>query len=327
MTKVISASIPAIEEAAEVLKRGGLVAMPTETVYGLAANAFDGAAVARVFEAKGRPEINPLIVHVSSIEQAMELAVFNSRAEDVAHAFWPGPLTLVLPRRKDSKIAELAMAGLDTIALRMPAHKMALGLIKSCGFPLVAPSANKSGTLSPTTPAHVADSLGKAVDMILAAGSCEIGVESTVLDLSGDVPVILRPGSILAEEISDIIDEKVGYDTAAKAAPSSPGQLLKHYKPDTPLRLNAIDLEPGEALLAFGSDKFMGIKGGGAAKDLPEKMKRNLSAESDLNEAAANLFAMLKELDKAGAKCIAVMAIPDEGLGIAINDRLRRAAS
>lgn len=333
-----TANDQSIEEAAALLCDGGLVAMPTETVYGLAANAFDGQAVARIFNAKGRPQFNPLIVHVPDSGTAAKYVEMDDRAKAVADHFWPGPLTLILPRKADCKISELVSAGLPTLAIRVPRHKVTQKLLKACGVPLAAPSANRSGALSPTSPVHVADSLGDSltsgVDMILAAGPSEVGLESTVLDLSGDVAAVLRPGAVTAEEIAEILDEDVIYDfdeakdnEDVKSPVKSPGQLLKHYAPDTPLRLNAIDLNKGEALLAFGSDQFMGIKGGGAAKDLSDEMRRNLSAEGDLHEAAANLFAMLKELDKAGATGIAVMNIPNTGLGIAINDRLKRAAS
>lgn len=310
-----------------MIRAGRLVAFPTETVYGLGANALDGKAVARIFEAKGRPSFNPLISHVLDADQAAAFGVFATRAHEIAAAFWPGPLTLLLPRRADCAASELVSAGLPTIALRAPAHKTARALIQAAGVPIAAPSANKSGEISPTTPAHVADSLGQAVDMILADGPCAVGLESTVLDLSGPAPVIVRAGAITAEDIAAVIGLDVSYDLGDKAAPSSPGQLLKHYAPGIPLRMNAIDLEPGEALLAFGSDRFMGIRGGGAAASLPDDMRLNLSEGRDLHEAAANLFRMMRALDKPGCKGIAVMAIPDQGVGIAINDRLRRAAA
>lgn len=321
-----AASEQSIKEAAILLHAGGLVAMPTETVYGLAANAFDGQAVARIFEAKGRPSFNPLIVHVSNTREAEELVDMDDRALAVAEQFWPGPLTLILPRRDDCEISELVSAGLPTLAVRVPRHKVTQDLIKAAGVPLAAPSANRSGSLSPTAPIHVADSLGENVDMILAAGPSEVGLESTVLDLSGDKAVILRPGAVTPEEISEVLDEEVLVENGDSEKPKSPGMILKHYAPDTPVRLNAVDLDQGEALLGFGSIKFMGVKGCGAAAALPDTMVRNLSEQGDLHEAAANLFAMLKELDDPAHKGIAVMAIPDQGLGIAINDRLRRAA-
>ncbi|MCB1651757.1 MAG: threonylcarbamoyl-AMP synthase [Alphaproteobacteria bacterium] len=325
-----------ISEAAEILKCGGLVGMPTETVYGLAANALDGQAVAKIFAAKGRPSFNPLIIHVPDLAAAENYVEVNDLARAAAHVFWPGPLTLILPRLRQGfggqaqagcTISELASAGLDTLAVRVPAHPVALDLLKACGLPLAAPSANKSGTLSPTSPAHVHESLGAAVDLILAAGACRVGLESTVLDLSGAQPEILRPGAVNAEELAEVLGVDVVYAQGDTDKPKSPGLLLKHYAPRLPVRLNAVDLEAGEALLAFGSDKFMGVKGGGAAKDLPEGWRMNLSENQDLDEAAANLFAMLKALDQSGARGIAVMAVPDAGIGRAINDRLKRAAA
>ena len=327
MARIITANHETINEAAQILKDGGLIGMPTETVYGLAANALNGEAVARIFEAKGRPAFNPLITHFAHVKEIEPYAHMDDRARLIAHHFWPGPLTLILPRKKDSAISELASAGLPTLAVRIPAHETARALIRAAGVPIVAPSANISGALSPTSPAHVAQNLGDKIDLILAAGACSVGLESSVLDLSGDKPALLRPGAITAEDIAQVLGEDIAYECTPCDNPKSPGLLLKHYAPDTPVRLNAIDLEAGEALLAFSSDKFIGIKGGGAAKDLPEDMHRNLSQTGDLNEAAANLFAMLKELDRPEHKSIAVMAIPNTGLGIAINDRLSRAAS
>jgi L-threonylcarbamoyladenylate synthase len=321
-----AANSQSIREAAMLLHAGGLVAMPTETVYGLAANAMDGKAVAKIFEAKGRPSFNPLIVHVADVREAEELVDMDDRALAVANAFWPGPLTLILPRRDDCEVSELVSAGLPTLAVRVPRHKVTQDLIKASGVPLAAPSANRSGSLSPTAPIHVADSLGENVDFILAAGPSEVGLESTVLDLSGERAVILRPGAVTAEELSDVLEQDVLIETGDTDKPKSPGMVLKHYAPETPVRLNAVDLEDGEALLAFGSTKFMGLKSGGAAKDLPDTMVRNLSERGDLHEAAANLFAYLKELDQEAHQGIAVMSIPNRGLGIAMNDRLRRAA-
>ena len=330
-----AASDQTIEEAAAILRAGGLVAMPTETVYGLAGNALDGKAVARIFEAKGRPNFNPLIIHCASAEEAARYVVMDDRARALAQSFWPGPLSMILPRVADCAVSELAGAGLPTLAVRVPAHPVARKLIEMAGVPLAAPSANVSGEISPTTPAHVAQSLGEAlkkgwVDMILAAGACEIGLESTVLDLSSGAPVILRPGAVAAEDIEAVLGENVVYELEAKDSnknrPKSPGQLLRHYAPSVPLRLNAVDVAPGEALVAFGSIKFMGVRGVGSAKDMPDGMIRNLSEKTDLHEAAANLFAMLKALDRPEHAGIAVMAVPNTGLGIAINDRLKRAA-
>ena len=318
-------SAEAITEAARILQAGGLVGLPTETVYGLAANALDGEAVAKIFAAKGRPSFNPLIIHCHSALQASGLVEMTQEALAAADAFWPGPLTLILKRTPDCPISELAGAGLATLAVRIPKHDVALSVLKACGVPLAAPSANKSGTLSATTPAHVAEAFGDEVGLILAAGACRVGVESTVLDLSSGEPAVVRPGAVTAEEISEVLGRSVSYDKGDPDAPRSPGQLLKHYAPSIPVRMNAIDLAPGEALLAFGSVKFMGIRGGGAAKDLPEESLRNLSEEGDLYEAAANLFAMMRQLDQPAHKAIAVMPIPEAGIGVAINDRLRRA--
>lgn len=309
-----------IEEAAQILLSGGLVGLPTETVYGLAANALDGEAVAKIFAAKGRPSFNPLIIHVPDADAAGEYVEMSEAARQAAMAFWPGPLTMILPRKEGCEVSDLASAGLETLAVRVPNHAAALALLKTCKVPLAAPSANKSGSLSPTTAAHVHDQLGDEVGLILAAGACDVGLESTVLDLSGDAPVVLRPGGITAEQISEALGVDVRYEDGDTEKPKSPGTLLKHYAPNTPVRLNAIDVRDGEALLAFGSTKFM------VAGDFPDDLKRNLSETQDLNEAAANLFAMLKELDGADASGIAVMQIPDIGVGVAINDRLRRAA-
>lgn len=337
-----------IAEAAAMIRGGDLVAFPTETVYGLGANALDGQAVARIYEAKGRPSFNPLIAHFCDVAQMQDYIALPDRAKEwfdtLAHHIWPGPLTLIVSRAEECKISELATAGLETVAVRIPAHLVARDLIKQAGVPIVAPSANLSGTISPTTPAHVAEGLGDKVGMILAGGACTVGLESTVLDLSEEKPVILRPGAVTKEQMEELLNTEIFYiiqdkrekdaegadkgasqDVSGEAV-KAPGMLLKHYAPSIPVRLNAVDLEPGEALLAFGSDKFMGIKGGGAAKDLPEEQRRNLSEEGDLNEAAANLFSMMRALDKPENKGIAVMSIPDEGLGVAINDRLRRAA-
>lgn len=319
MVKIVTITDTSIAEAASVITRGGLLGLPTETVYGLAANALDGHAVARIFEAKGRPAFNPLIIHVANKAAAEKLAVFNDAAHAVTDTLWPGPLTIILPRRADSGISELATAGLPTIALRCPAHAGARAVIEAAGVPVAAPSANASGTLSPTTAQHVAASLGDALDMILAAGACPVGLESTVLDLSGDVPVILRPGAVTPDDIARILGEAPAVDDGQHDAPKSPGQLLRHYAPKTPVRLNAKDLREGEALLAFGPTML--------GRHLPDSAKRNLSDGSDLHEAAANLFGYLHALDAGAHSGIAVMPVPDTGLGLAINDRLKRAAN
>ena len=326
MTRIVAPNETSIKDAAEVLRGGDLVAMPTETVYGLAANALDGKAVAKVFEAKGRPSFNPLIIHCADVDQVSEYVRLSADAMQVAEAFWPGPLTMILPKAEGCAVSDLASAGLPTLAVRIPKHDVAQQLIREAGVPLAAPSANKSGRLSATSPQHVAQAFGDEVSMILAAGRCSVGLESTVLDLSSGEPVVLRPGAITAEEISEVLGRAVGYDDGDHDAPKSPGQLLKHYAPSIPVRINAIDIEKGEALLAFGSAKFMGIRGGGSARSLPEESYRNLSEDGDLYEAAANLFAMLQELDSPAHKSIAVMSVPQKGVGVAINDRLARAA-
>lgn len=324
---IYDATAENIAKAAERLKSGGLVALPTETVYGLGADATNDRAVASIFEAKGRPSFNPVIVHFKNMQDAAAAVEFNAAAEQLATVFWPGPLTLILPRRADAKISLLCSAGLPTLAVRVPSHPVAQQLIKELGHPIAAPSANTSGTLSPTTPQHVMQSLGDKAGMILAGGKAAVGLESTVVDMTGDVPIILRAGAVTPDDIKrQLGDVRVELE-AVDHSPKSPGQLLKHYAPKTKLRLKAVDVKPGEALLAFGSIKFMGIQGGGFAKDLPPGALLNLSERGDLTEAAANLFAMLHQLDAQGFTGIAVMDIPDTGLGIAINERLKRAAA
>lgn len=303
----------AIIDAARILRDGGLVSFPTETVYGLGADATDGRAVARIFEAKGRPRFNPLIVHVASMEMAEQLGVFPEQARALATAFWPGALTLVVERTPDCPASDLVSAGLSTIALRMPAHEIARDLIAAAGVPLAAPSANPSESLSPTLAAHVAEGLGARVDMILDGGPCPLGVESTVCGIFGDEVIQLRPGAVPREAIENVAGK---LSDRALDEKHSPGQLARHYAPRTPLRLNAETVAAGEALLAFGPSV--------PPHDGPS---RNLSPGGDLSEAAANLFAMLRELDASGASSIAVMPIPNVGLGEAINDRLSRAAA
>ena len=299
----------AVAEAAGLIRAGKLVAFPTETVYGLGADATDDRAVAAVFEAKGRPRFNPLIVHVADREEAEALAVFDSRARRLAARFWPGPLTLALPRRPHCPVSWLASAGLDTLALRWPAHPLAEALIRAAGRPLVGPSANRSGRLSPTKADHAAVELEKSVAMVLDGGSCRLGLESTVIGLGDGPPVLLRPGALDAEAIEAEVGPLAEPGSAAGDAPRpSPGMLLRHYAPGSPLRMEAESACPGEAMLGFGA----------MACEL------NLSPSADLGEAAANLFAMLRRLD--GRAGIAVAPIPEQGLGRAINDRLRRAA-
>lgn len=326
MPLIVEATEDNIHKAAERMRAGGLVALPTETVYGLGADATNDRAVASIFAAKGRPSFNPVIVHFRTREDAHDAVEFNPKAELLAALYWPGPLTLILPRKADANISLLCSAGLPTLAVRCPAHPVARQLIRMLGRPIAAPSANASGTLSPTTPQHVLLSLGDKAGMILAGGRAGVGLESTVVDMTGDTPVLLRPGAVTLEELQQHLGEVQVELEAVGEKPKSPGQLLKHYAPKTPLRLKAVDVNPGEALLAFGSIKFMGIKGGGAAKDMPAEALQNLSEKGDLEEAAAHLFAMLHFLDTGAFTAIAVMDVPNIGLGVAINDRLNRAA-
>lgn len=305
----------AVDAAADLLRRGRTVAFPTETVYGLGADASQAESVARIFEAKGRPRFNPLIAHLPDMDAVRREVVVDTRVEHLAAAFWPGPLTMVLPRRSEGSVADLAAAGLATLAVRIPRHAVAQRLLRAVGRPVVAPSANASGRLSPTTAGHVAQSLGAAVDLILDGGACRVGVESTILDLSGPRPVLLRPGGISAEQIAMALG--VAVDTAeSPGKPKAPGQLESHYAPDRHVRLDARTVHPTEGLLAFGPVVPEGAR-----------MVRNLSAAGDLREAAANLFACLHALDRSDIAGIAVTPIPDNGLGAAINDRLRRAAA
>ncbi len=311
--EILVAEPSAIARAARLLREGRLVAFPTETVYGLGADATNERAVAEIFAAKGRPSFNPLIVHIAGLAEADGLAVFDPPARDIAARFWPGPLSLVLPRRADSGLSLLASAGLDTVALRAPAHPVAQALLAAVGRPIAAPSANRSGRVSPTEAAHVAAELSDRVALILDGGRCPVGVESTVLDLSGDIPTLLRPGGVTLEQLTALLGP---ISTRAAGPPRSPGLLASHYAPVLPLRLDARDARPGEALLAFGPSALPGFS---------ETLW--LSRSGDLAEAAANLFALLRRLDRPDFAGIAVMPIPEHGLGRAINDRLRRAAA
>jgi L-threonylcarbamoyladenylate synthase len=319
-TRMMHADAAAIADAARVLAVGGLVAFPTETVYGLAADATNGAAVARLYAAKGRPTFNPLIVHVADRAAAQRLGRFDAAASALAAAFWPGPLTLVLPKTDDCPVAELATAGLDAIAVRAPDHPVAQALIEAAGRPLVAPSANRSGHVSPTTAGHVAADLGGRIDLILDGGPTPVGVESTIVAFTSGHPVLLRPGGVPRAVIERILRHPLGEPAAAPAdAPQSPGMLASHYAPATRLHLDVDKVEPHEALLAFGPSLPAGAAQAVAVL--------NLSSGGDLVEAAANLFAHLRGLDRMGARAIAVMPVPREGLGEAINDRLARAAT
>lgn len=315
-TRILKTDPEAVETAARGLKAGGLAAFPTETVYGLGADAGNGEAVARLYAAKGRPAFNPLIAHVADLAAARRLAVFDADAERLATAFWPGPLTLVLPKQPDCGVSDLALAGLDSVAVRVPAHPVAHALLQAFGGPVVAPSANRSGHVSPTSAAHVLADLRGRIDLVLDGGASHVGVESTIVSCLG-VPTLLRPGGLPREAIEDALGHALAVAAvpADDDAPLAPGMLTSHYAPKARLRLNAGRAEPGEALLAFG------------AAPPHDGTTLNLSPSGNLIEAAANLFSQLRTLDASGARGIAVMTVPNEGLGEAINDRLARAAA
>lgn len=308
-TTVIAADPSGIARAAALLRDGGLVALPTETVYGLAARADRAESVAAIYRAKGRPDFNPLIVHVPDLAAAEQLAVFDDRARALAAAFWPGPLTLVVPLREGAGIAPAVTAGLATVALRCPAHPVMRAVLAGAGVPLAAPSANRSGAVSPTSAAHVAASLGGRVPLVLDGGICAAGIESTIVGLDPDGWRVLRPGPVAAEAISAIIGGVAQVRGGERI--EAPGQLASHYAPGKPVRLAALAVEADEYLIGFA-----GLSG-----------DDNLSADGDLAEAAANLYAALHRAAADSRPRIAVAAIPDEGIGAAINDRLRRAAT
>ncbi len=300
-TETLDADEGGIARAVHILRDGGLVAVPTETVYGLAARADSDTAVARIYEAKGRPSFNPLIVHVASLEQAREFAEFPPAAQRLAREYWPGPLTLVLPRHRGARLAPAVTAGLETLALRMPAHPVMRALLDRTGFPLAAPSANRSGFISPTSPAHVLASLDGRIDAVLDGGECERGLESTIAAVRADGSVdVLRPGPIA-----------LGPSAEGPGRIEAPGQLASHYAPGKPVRLMASEVAPDEFWIGFGEHPG----------------ECTLSASGDLTEAAARLYACLHEGARSDKPRIAVAPIPDEGIGIAINDRLRRAAT
>jgi L-threonylcarbamoyladenylate synthase len=306
--------------AARYLARGGLVAFPTETVYGLGADATDADAIARLYLAKGRPSFNPLIAHVADLASARRIASFDRSAEVLAQKFWPGPLTLVLPKATTCDVADLATAGLDSIAVRIPAHPFAAKLVAAFGKPVVAPSANRSGHVSPTTAAHVRGDLNGKIDMIVDGGPSEVGVESTIVSCL-DRPVMLRPGGVPRSAIEAALGGTLAEPPPDEDAeqPLAPGMLASHYAPRTCVRLNATHIEAGEALLAFGPSAIPGLDNAAAIL--------NLSERGDLTEAATHLFGHLRALDARAAVRIAVMPIPETGLGEAINDRLKRAAA
>ncbi len=307
-TLELTADPEGIARAADLLRQGLLVAFPTETVYGLGGDARDGEAVARIYEAKGRPSFNPLIAHVASVEAAQRFVQWSDQAEHLANAFWPGPLTLVLPLKPGHGVSSLVTAGLDTLAVRVPAHPTARALLAAVDGPVAAPSANPSGQISPTTAAHVHAGLGGRIAAVLDDGPCGVGLESTIVGLAGE-PSLLRPGGVALEQVETVLNTRLHLHKAGDML-TAPGQLQSHYAPDAPVRLNAETVQGDEVLLGFG----------------PIACDMNLSETSSLTEAAANLFAALHSLNETG-RPIAVTPIPDHGLGAAINDRLRRAAA
>ncbi len=308
-TRLVPCDQGGIAAAAQLVRQGQPVAVPTETVYGLAADATDGEAIARIYEAKGRPSFNPLIVHVLGLDQAERIARFDEPARLLAGRFWPGPLTLVLPLLEDSRIAPLATAGLGTIALRAPAHPAMRALIEAVGRPLAAPSANASGRTSPTSAEHVLSSLGGRISLVVDGGPTQLGLESTILMIDGGAPRLLRPGPITLEELRQMHPATTAAEATAHI--EAPGQLASHYAPAKPLRLDATSARPDEWLIGFGT-----VRG-----------HDSLSQSGDLREAAARLFAALHQADRQPQARIAVAPVPEQGLGAAINDRLRRAAA
>ena len=314
MTEILPAD-EAMPRAVELLRAGDVVALPTETVYGLAGDATSGGAVARIFEAKGRPRFNPLIVHVASMDMAEAIAVFDPLSRRLAAAFWPGPLTLVLPLRADAAVHPLVTAGLDTVALRMP-RGFAAGLIAALGRPLAAPSANSSGRVSATTAEAVVADLGGRIPLVVDGGATPVGLESTIVRVADGRIVLLRPGGVAADEIEAAAG--IALERGAKGI-QAPGMLASHYAPGAAVRIDAASVSDGEALLAFGPRRIAGAERARAVL--------NLSPSGDLREAAANLFSHLHALDRSGAATIAVEPVPHSGLGEAINDRLARAAA
>ncbi len=316
---IIPANKGAIEAAAAAIRRGDLVAFPTETVYGLGGDARNGSAVAKIFNVKGRPQFNPLIVHVASTDAAREIGAFTPTAVQLAEAFWPGPLTLILALRDNAGISSLVTCGLDTIGLRVPDHTIAQALLTAADRAIAAPSANRSGHVSPTTADHVAADLGAEGLLILDGGATPIGIESTIIDVSRDRPELLRTGAVTQDQLLKVTGDEIvaneANETAGRAL-RAPGRLASHYAPRAKVRINVAHVEPGEALLAFGPN-VIAHRG----------TMINLSTNGDLLEAAANLFSALRQLDQETIEAIAVMPIPETGLGVAINDRLRRAAS
>ena len=309
---MIKSSCPSVDTAIQALKEGELIGLPTETVYGLGANALDDKAVSKIYALKERPQFNPLIAHFASADQAQKYVHFNGWAQKLSEVFWPGSLTLILPQKKESGISKLATAGLETLACRVPAHDKALKILRNIVFPLVAPSANPSESISPTTADHVRQAFTDLC--VVDGGPCLVGLESTIVDLTQEAPVILRPGSVSALEIEAFLGCPLRENTSGKI--TAPGQLKRHYAPSIPVRLEVTNVQEGEALLSFGPHTIRG-----AQKEI------NLSKTANLQEAASNLFSALRELDVSENTAIAVMTIPNKGIGVAINDRLNRAAS
>ncbi|MCJ2086572.1 threonylcarbamoyl-AMP synthase [Methylobacterium sp. E-005] len=319
-TRRLDPDTAGLAEAAALLRAGDLVAFPTETVYGLGADATDPAAVARIFSAKERPRFNPLIAHLPDMDAALAEGLFDGLARRLAEAFWPGPLTLVVPADPGTRVCDLARAGLPSVALRVPAHPLARVLLSEVGRPVAAPSANRSGRVSPTRASHVLDDLAGRIAAVLDGGDTPVGVESTVVACLGGVPRLLRPGGITRAALRAVLGlDPVGADPADSDHPAGPGMLASHYAPRAQVRLDATSVEPGEAVLLFGDEHPAGLAGARAAL--------NLSPAGDLAEAAARLFGALRALDASGAAAIAVVPVPSDGLGEAIRDRLARAAA
>ncbi|RTE89595.1 threonylcarbamoyl-AMP synthase [Bradyrhizobium sp. LVM 105] len=320
-TLILPAGAAGAEAAARALAAGGLVAFPTETVYGLGADAANATAIAHLYAAKGRPAFNPLIAHLADIPAARRIGRFDARALKLAEAFWPGPLTLVVPKIEGCPVADLATAGLDTVAIRIPAHPVAQAILRAFGGAVVAPSANISGHVSPTLAAHVESDLAGRIDLIIDGGPVSVGVESTIVGCF-ETAMLLRPGGLSRERIEAVLGAPLARPPldaeSDDSQPLAPGMLASHYAPRAPVRLDAREVTPGEALLAFGSARLPGVDTASAVM--------NLSPTADLDEAAANLFGYLRSLDAKSPRAIAVMAIPEQDLGEAINDRLRRAA-
>lgn len=317
-TQVLPADAEGIETAARLLREGQLVAFPTETVYGLGADATNPVAIAALYAAKGRPAFNPLIAHVASVEEALGLGIFSPVARKLAEAFWPGPLTLVVPLSPAGPVCELARAGLESLAIRVPDHPVAQAVLKAAGCPIAAPSANRSGHVSPSCAAHVIGDLQGRIAAVVEGGPTRVGVESTIIAVLDNEVAMLRPGGLPREAIEAVLGQALAVGRDAGSQPLAPGRLASHYAPEHALRLGATHIEEGEACLAFGPEGIEGAHPG---------LTLNLSPTGDLAEAASRLYAFLRQLDALPSRGMAVAPIPSEGLGEAINDRLKRAAA